>query len=84
MKEELKNKLPYCTLIISIIALAITIIVFIVPVATFGIVLGIIGVALSIVCLRKDYKKVGRVSLICSIASILIELVFIWMYLSAN
>ena len=84
MKEELKNKLPYCTLIISIIALAITIIVFIVPVATFGIVLGIIGAALSIVCLHKDYKKVGRAGLICSIASILIELVFIWMYLSAN
>ena len=84
MKDELKNKLPFYTLIVSVVSLVITLIVFVTPIAVFGIISGIVGVALSILCYCKNYKIVGRVSLICSITSILIELVFIWMYLSAK
>ena len=84
MKDELKNKLPHFTLIASIVSLAMTLISFVIPLVISGIVLGVIGATLSILCICKNYKKVGRVGLICSITSIIIEFVFVWMYLSAN
>ena len=84
MKDELKNKLPHFTLIASIASLAMTLISFVIPLVIIGIILGVIGTALSILCICMNYKKVGRVGLICSITSIIIEFVFVWMYLSAN
>ena len=79
MKEELRSSVAKTALVLSIISFTLTFFDVAKVILFIQLVLSFISIILTILIIRK-YKKTATVTLILNICSLLIGLVFLWMY----
>lgn len=80
MKKEFENTLAKSTLAVSVFSVLYTLIELNLVMMIIGCVFGLAGIVLGIICYINKWYYTSKISIILSITSIIVTLIFVWMH----